>query len=242
MWVTYPVGPKERVEPLEAPPVSAARALAKLINIKLLIMTFSSHSDSQRSIRRVGGGWTSCFVVMLLGERVGAHQTLITAVLLFFLWWWEMISRQLLLAKTNEQKIFWVSHQLTRKGGNGFGMFSWLTVSAEKSASLRDEVIFLRYANSNKSKIARVFLSFSLTRSLARCQRLRFNSGLRNCTAKSHKSPVFFCFSLNTPHGAYCQDMCKENIHSHCENQISANQNIWVRALRDTFCTTYRCE
>lgn len=73
MWLTYPMGPKERVEPLEAPSVSEARALAKLINIKLLIMTFSSHSDSQRSIRRLGGGRTSCFVIMLLGERVGAH-------------------------------------------------------------------------------------------------------------------------------------------------------------------------
>lgn len=66
------MGPKERVEPLEAPSVSEARALAKLINIKLLIMTFSSHSDSQRSIRRLGGGRTSCFVVMLL-ERGWEH-------------------------------------------------------------------------------------------------------------------------------------------------------------------------
>ncbi len=142
-----------------------------------------------------------------------------------------MISRQLLLGKTNEQKIFWVSHQLTRKGGKAFGMFSWLTVSAEKSASHRGEVIFLRYANSNKSKITCCFF-LSLSLSLTCCQCLRFNSGLRNCTANSHNSPVFFCFSLNTPHGAYCQDMCKKNIHSRCENQISANQNIWVRALR----------
>lgn len=138
-----------------------------------------------------------------------------------------MISRQLLLGKTNEQKIFWVSHQLTRKGGKAFGMFSWLTVSAEKSASHRGEVIFLRYANSNKSKIACCFfLSLSLAVSAWGLIWV-WGTALQTLTIL-----LFFCFSLNTPHGAYCQDMCKKNIHSCWENQISANQNIWVRALR----------
>jgi len=78
-----------------------------------------------------------------------------------------------------------------------------------------------------RARLLTVFFFFSCW------QYLRFNSGLRNCTANSHYPHEFFCFSLNTPHhGAYCQDMCKENIHSHSENRISANLNIWVRALK----------
>lgn len=70
---------RERDEMFETPSVSEARALAKLINIKLLIVTFSSHSATQRSIRRVGGDQTSCLVVTF-AESVSACR--LNAILL----------------------------------------------------------------------------------------------------------------------------------------------------------------